>query len=111
MTNEQKTWDEVMAKQIEDFEDFLKASLKDIDKLKVELLDSLTTLVELAKKVYEPGMDYYGTDTLSQMGVGRKLAELDTMVNPEEVENILKELIKKAKSRIQDYQIELKAKA
>jgi hypothetical protein len=100
MAEEKKTWNETLMGKLTEFETYLKDMQSSINKKHNTLMDNWEQLVELSKKVHEPGMDYYGTDYLSQMGVGLKVAELENMSNPVDYEEKLDALLKDAGTRL-----------
>lgn len=98
---EGKTWDEVMSNQFNSFKEYVKEQMKTIEALEESIMKRSTELVELSKGAYEPGMDYYGVDSLSQAGVGRKLTTLEEdTTDLYEAEKLLKELDEDLRRRV-----------
>ena len=95
-----ETWDEKLLYRLTVFETYLEEMKDKIYKKHADLVNKLEDLVELSKQVYEPGMDYYGTDYLNQMGVGLKVKELEDQTDPLTYELKLDALLKDAESRV-----------
>lgn len=100
MAEEIKTWDEALLEKLAKFETYLEEMHDKIYNKHADLVNKLEDLIELSKKLYEPGMDYYGTDYLNQMSVGLKVAELENQSDPLVYEKKLDELLKDAETRL-----------
>ena len=100
MSEIKKTWDEALLDRLSTFETYLEEMKKKLYGKHADLMNKLEELVELSKKLHEPGMDYYGTDYLFQMGVGLTVAELENMTDPNAYEAKLDALIKDAETRL-----------
>jgi hypothetical protein len=100
MAEEVKTWDEKLSASLSEMETFLQEMKDKIQGKHETLLGHLMNLVEESKKVYEPGMDYYGIDYLNQMGIGLKVLELADIVDPLAYELKLDTMIKDAENRL-----------
>jgi hypothetical protein len=96
----EKTWDEVLMDRLSAFETYLEEMKKKIYKKHADLVNKLEDLVELSKKIYEPGMDYYGTDYLTQMGVELKVTELENVSDPADYEKKLDEMLMDVRNRL-----------
>ena len=96
----EKTWDEVLMDRLSAFETYLEEMKKKIYKKHADLVNKLEDLVELSKKVYEPDMDYYGTDYLTQMGVELKVTELENVSDPADYEKKLDEMLMDVRNRL-----------
>jgi hypothetical protein len=97
---EEVTWDEKLSADLSEMVTFLQEMKDKIQEKHDTLLGLLFDLVEGAKKIYEPGLDYYGIDYLNQMGVGLKVKELADIVDPLAYELKLDALIKDAETRL-----------
>lgn len=94
------SWQESMDKHFNEFVEWEETTMKELKERYERIMKLAEQIVELAEEVYEPGMDYHGIDSLSQSGMARDLARLDTILDLGAAEDLFKDLESKLRNRL-----------